>query len=660
MCKLARSLKAYWGVWLAASTLVIGGAGHLLVSVAALPMDALKQQSLVLADSSGQWMHVRVTDGHYRLQPQAPVSANYVNLLLAYEDRRFREHGGIDLAAIARAGINNLTHGQVVSGASTISMQVSRLLRPHQRSFWGKLHQALGALWLERHYSKAQILQMYFTLAPFGGNVQGAEMASRWWFNKPPQSLSLAESALLVALPQRPAKHRPDRYPVLARKARDRVLRKGFESGLLTQQQYFDATHSPLPRQVQPFVQLNHHLADQAETQGLRGVQRVSIQLPLQRELVALAARWPLQAQQNLALVVLDPKGRLLAHVGSQDYFDAQRKGAVDFSRAIRSPGSTLKPLIYAQAETAGVLRYEEVYLDQVTDFGDYTPDNFDKADQGRQSFGDALTRSHNRAAVEALRRLGVLRFSAALANVGVELEGQLGLPAAVGGVGISLQHIAAAYTAFTHQGKSSSASWMQLQQSSPRTLISPSAAKRTSYLLRRAALPGNVARTRTLNNFALKTGTGPRGSDTLSLLYTQDYVVGVWIGSPDNQSIPDASGLSTAAPLALAAKDLLASSPAPQSLAVGPEINPPRLSDPAMRLAFPSDGAELAFPPGARAIRPRLNGGQYPVTVLLNGQHRQHLSGPSDLIRFPSAGFWSMGLQDAQARMAHAQVRVW
>ena len=660
MSWLAKSWRLYWGPWIGALSLLIGGTGHVVISAAALSLEPLQHQSLVLADAQGDWLHVRVAGDAYRLQPQAPVSANTINLLLAYEDRRFRSHFGVDLLALGRAAMNNLLYGQVVSGASTLSMQVSRLLRPHRRNLSGKIGQALGALWLEREYSKSEILQMYLTLAPYGGNVQGIEMASRWWFNKPPQALSLAESALLVALPQRPAKHRPDRFPKLARQARDRVLRKGYESGLLSRAQYLDATHSPLPRQTYGFVQLNHHLADRAEQAGLSGLHVVTLDRHVQRELNALAQQWPLLANQNLAMVALDHEGQLIAHVGSQDYFDSARKGAVDFTQAVRSPGSTLKPLIYAMAETAGVLRYEEAFVDQATHFGGYAPENYDRANQGRHSFGDALTRSHNRAAVEALRRLSPARFAAALTQHSVELHGELGLPMAVGGVGITLEALAASYVPFINQGHSAGQDREAGAGVSVIPMISAAAAERTNYLLRRAALPPGVARQQVLNPFALKTGTGPRGSDTLSVLYTQHYVLAVWVGSPDNEPVAGASGLKTAAPLALAAMDVLPSAKAPQSLATGPTQRAVVAGRAPLELAFPANGAQLAFPPGTRALRPRLNGGEYPITVILNGRHRQQLNSPGDLIRFPSAGFWSMGLQDAQAQRAQAQVRVW
>ena len=655
------SLKRWWGPWLGAMVLVTGLAGDCLIRASALPMQALAQQSLVLATAEDDWLHVRVSGDHYRLQPQGAISQTYIDLLLAYEDRRFWEHGGVDPVAIARAATNNLTHGGIVSGASTLSMQVSRLLRPHTRTLSGKVRQALGALWLERHYSKQAILNAYFTLAPFGANVEGIEMASRYWFNKSPRDLSHAESALLVALPQSPARHRPDRHPVRARAARDRVLRKGFESGLLSYQAYQDATLSPLPARPHRFAQGNHHLADRAHLEGLSGLVTTTIKSAPQDRIRQLARRWPLPEHENLSVLVVDRDGATVAHVGSAGYFDAPRNGGIDFSQRFRSPGSTLKPLIYAMAETAGVLRYEEIYLDAPHDFGGYSPVNFDRSDKGAQTFGDALAQSHNRAAVEALDRLSPATFIAGLRQAGVQVAGETNLSAAVGGIGVTLESLASLYIALLNGGQAKRVDWVARHRALPGyPILSETAAARTNFQLRQAALPNGTPRRGVLNAFALKTGTGPRGSDTLALAYNDSYVVAVWVGSPDNDPRPDSTGLHAAAPLALEALGLLPTSAPPYSVATGAPVPARRVGQPSMHLAFPSDGTELAFPPGERAIKPVIVGAQYPITVVLNDCHVQRLDRPGDVVEFPSAGFWELAYTDAGARELVGRVRVW
>ena len=653
-----KTLKGRWLKLFAATFIVAGLLAQPLVQWAALPMQRLHQQSLVLADKQGDWLHVRLLGDSYRLQPQGEVSQAYINLLLAYEDRRFYQHPGVDPLAIVRATINNLSHGKVVSGASTISMQVSRLLRPHRRTLAGKVRQAMGALWLEAHYSKQEILHAYLTLAPYGANVEGIEMASRYWFDKTPVALSHAEAALLVALPQSPARHRPDRFPKMARAARDRVLRKGFESGLLTRAEYTDATHSPLPSKPVHFAQLNHHLADRAMARQLSGLNLTTLDSAIQRNLNAMVTNWNLPPRVNLSALVLDRDGAVVAHLGSQDYFDVRAKGAIDFSVQARSPGSALKPLIYAFAETAGVLRFEEVYNDQHTDFGGYTPDNFDHSEKGQQTFGDALTRSHNRAAVEALQRLTPAAFESELRARGATLYGDIGLPVAVGGIGLTLQDLAGLYTGLAHGERSTETHWLKSAKPLMRPMNDRSAA-RTSYHLRRVALPGNRARSATLNGFALKTGTGPRGSDALSVVYTRDHVIAVWVGSPDNAELPSHTGLQTAAPIALAILDALGPARPPLSLASGPAIKPDALRQRGMKVVFPGDGLELSFPPGRDAIRPRLTGAEYPLSVVLNGQQLVTLKSPRELLRIPSAGFWTLDIQDARSQHASLELRV-
>ena len=650
--------KNRWLKLFAATFIVVGLLAQPLVHWAALPMERLGQQSLVLADNQGEWLHVRLLGNSYRLRPQGEVSQAYINLLLAYEDRRFYQHPGVDPLAIVRATINNVSHGRVVSGASTISMQVSRLLRPHRRTLAGKVRQAMGALWLEAHYSKQDVLDAYLTLAPYGANVEGIEMASRYWFDKSPVALTYAEAALLVALPQRPAKHRPDRFPKIARAARDRVLRKGFESGLLTLAEYTDATLSPLPGNSVSFAQLDHHLADRAMAKGLSGLNATTLNRTAQRNLNAMSANWALPPGVNVSALVLDTNGAMVAHLGSQDYFNAHASGAVDFSVQARSPGSALKPLIYAYVETAGVLRFEEVYTDQHTDFGGYTPDNFDHSEKGQQTFGDALTRSHNRAAVEALQRLSPAAFESELRARGATLYGDIGLPIAVGGIGLTLQDLAGLYTGLAQGQHSTKAHWLKSAEAVTRPMDDRSAA-RTTYYLRRVALPENRARRSTLNNFALKTGTGPRGSDALSVVYTRDHVIAVWVGSPDNAELPSHTGLQTAAPIALAILDSLGPERPPLSLASGPAIKPDALRQQSMKVVFPGDGLELAFPPGRDAIRPRLTGAEYPVSVVLNGQQLVTLESPRDTLRFPSAGFWTLDIQDARSQHASLALRV-
>ena len=660
MWSLTKSLRKYWGAWLGMITLLAGATGQMWISRHALPLEPLKKQSLVLLDSQDRWLHVRVVDGNYRIEPQGRVSPIYESLLLAYEDRRFWQHGGVDPFAVGRAAIGNLLNASVQSGASTITMQVARLLRPHARSLAGKVEQAAGALWLEQHFTKLEILKAYYTLAPFGANIQGVELGARHWFGKSPKNLSLAEAALLIALPQRPALHRPDLHPERAKEARNRVLRKGFESGLINFSAYQDARESPLPRRPYAFEQLNHHLADRAQKKGLSGYVRTTLNLDLQRDVNRRVAAQHLATNENLSVLITRENGAVIALAGSQDYFDRDRAGAVDFSTRARSPGSTLKPLIYGLAESAGVLRYEHIFRDQPIDFGAYRPDNFDRRNRGDTSFADALIRSDNRGAVEALQRLGVERFVGQMAQAGIALSGEIGLPIAAGGIGVRLEDLAQGYTALLNQGKVHNIRWRRDETLSTYNWMEPDAALRTNHQLRQTSLPEGRARSQTLKHWALKTGTGPRGSDTLAMLYNKNYLISAWIGSPENDALKANTGLRRAAPLALAIADLLPKTGPVASVSTGPAQKNTTWIQKPMKLVFPVDESELALAPGRNTIRPQISDAKYPLNATLNGRHLQILNGPSDHIKFPTPGHWKLVLSDSMARQVTAKIQVW
>lgn len=659
MLRLIKSLRDWFGVWLACLTISIGGGCSALLEQYRLPTERTEIRSLVLRSDDGSWLHVRLTDDYYRIEPNRGVSRVFQDLLLSYEDRRYWLHPGVDPISIIRAFSENLWSGSVVSGASTITMQVSRLLRPHKRSLAGKINQALGALWLEKHYSKSEILQMYYLIAPYGGNVEGVEMAARYWFGKSSSDLSVAEAAMLVAIPQNPYFHSPALFPDQARSARDRVLRKGYESGLLSLQTYQDATHSPLPSAPKSFPKLSHHLADNLQNENRFGYVDTTIRRELQQTANKLALNWPINDNENLGIVVLDKKGAVKAMVGSQDYLNSERLGAVNYTRSARSPGSTLKPLIYSYAETKGVLRYEEVFLDQPTDFGGYAPENFDRTNGGLTSFGEALIRSDNRAAVEALARVTPEAFGSAMESTGVEWRGAVGLPMAAGGVGISLLDLCHLYTSFQNSGVAHPYRFEGKSAVAGHPLFSPLASERTNDLLSSVALPKGRSLTSIQHSFGLKTGTGPRGSDALAIWYDAEHVVCGWIGTPKNQAAPNNSGLSTTAPLVLAISDSLGSTKAIASKKVGPPVQPSPSTESPLKVVFPADGEKLVLPKGRDSISLVVTGATYPLRIRMNEYAIEVLERPSDKLKFSSGGFWNLEIYDASLRTAKLNLAV-
>ncbi|MBS1223299.1 MAG: pbpC, partial [Proteobacteria bacterium] len=311
------------------------------------------QTSALVLDRQGYTLRAfAVPPGVWRL-PARPedVDPLYLTMLRAYEDQRFDAHPGVDPLAAARALGQWLSQGRVVSGASTLTMQAARLLEPHERDLPGKLGEMLRALQLEWRYAKDDILSFYLTLAPFGGNLEGVRAASLAWFGKEPSRLTAAESALLVVLPQAPSRLRPDRFPDRARAARDKVLARMGQLGVLTGWQVEEARQEPLPARLRPLPFRAPHLADRLRAARPDATLHPTfVDRGLQQTLETLARQQQsaLEPESSLAILVVAHRDRrVLAYVGASDFHDPRRAGQVDMVRAVRSPGSTLKPLVY-------------------------------------------------------------------------------------------------------------------------------------------------------------------------------------------------------------------------------------------------------------------------------------------------------------------------
>src|SRR6202012_5902546 len=345
------------------------------------------------------------------------VDPTYLKLLFAYEDRRFYSHSGVDLLALGRAAFQLLTSGHIVSGGSTITMQLARLMEPRrQRSISAKLRQIVRAIDIEREMTKDQILDLYLAMAPYGGNLEGIRAASIAYFGKEPKRLSLSESAMLVALPQSPENRRLDRYPSAARAARDRVLDRMVEAGIVSEAEAAVAKPVPVPRLRKPMPILAPHSADQAMlSEKDAPVIALTLDGSLQQTLEVLARDRAIALGPNISVAILaldNATGDVLARVGSPDYFDDSRAGQVDMTRAVRSPGSTLKPFIYGLAFEDGFVHPESLIDDRPIRFGSYAPENFDMTFQGTVPVRKALQMSLNVPAVALLDRVGASRLS--------------------------------------------------------------------------------------------------------------------------------------------------------------------------------------------------------------------------------------------------------
>src|ERR1700738_3627994 len=394
---------------------IVIATGAWIISLGPLPLTQAPQVSAPIVDRTGRLLRAyAMPDGRWRLPVDARtgVDPGYLKLLLAYEDRRFYSHAGVDPLALARATLQLVTRGQIVSGGSTITMQLARLMEPRrERSVYAKLRQMVRALEIERQLNKDQILDLYLALAPYGGNLEGIRAASIAYFGKEPKRLSLPEAALLVALPQSPETRRVDRYPDAARAARDRVLDRMVEEGLVSRDDAIQAKAALVPGLRRPMPILAPHSSDQAiATVKDAPVIHLTLDASLQKALEALARdrAIALGPEISVAIVAVDNEsGDVLAHVGSPDYFDERRAGQVDMTRAVRSPGSTLKPFIYGLAFEDGFVHPESLIDDRPTRFGSYAPENFDMTFQGTVPVRKALQMSLNVPAVALLDRAG-------------------------------------------------------------------------------------------------------------------------------------------------------------------------------------------------------------------------------------------------------------
>ncbi|EPX83029.1 Multimodular transpeptidase-transglycosylase [Salipiger mucosus DSM 16094] len=461
---MARLLALVLVLW----TLALGrDAADRWIDATELPL-LVQATSPEVRDRNGELLRAyTVEDGRWRMAVTAEaVDPRFTAMLIAYEDKRFARHAGVDAWAALRAAAQGLRHGRIVSGASTLTMQVARLLEEGATGTWrGKLRQVRLALALERRLSKTQILQLYLERAPYGGNIEGLRAATLAWFGKEPRRLTPAESALLVALPQAPEARRPDRHPQAARAARDRVLTRMAAAGVIDSDTARAAMRDPAPESRHPVPMLAPHMADRALAQG-RGRHDLTLDAGLQRQLEALVATHMTGRDVRLsaALVLADHRsGEILASVGSPDYAATRGQGFIDMTRARRSPGSTLKPLVYGLAFDRGLAHPETLIADTPVQFGTYAPQNFDGIFMGEMRAARALQLSRNVPVVRLTEALGPAHLMTALRRAGMAPElpgGAPGLAVSLGGVGVTLEEMVTLYAALANGGTARPLRW--------------------------------------------------------------------------------------------------------------------------------------------------------------------------------------------------------
>jgi len=525
-------------------------------------------------DKNGVW--------RYPITPDE-VSADYLNALLSYEDRWFYYHPGINPVSLLRAAIQNIRCDCIVSGGSTITMQVARRFSPHDRSISGKLQQILRAFQLEWHYSKEEILTLYLNYAPMGGVIEGVAAASQMYLGKPASELSLAESALLAVLPQAPTRLRPDRHPERARAARDKVLKRLYTQGKITLEQLEYAQLENIVALAPSTPQLAPLLSRQLiNSYTNKPVIQTTLDGELQRELQALLAeeiqRFP--EHQSAAILLVDNHERSVkAYLGSADFTDDSRFAHVDMIQATRSPGSTLKPFIYGLAIDQGLIHSASLLRDIPRHLRSYQPDNFAQSFTGPVDATTALRQSLNLPAVQVLEALGPASFSAALENAGTPYlipgDGKPSLALALGGGGFSAWKLATLYSAMANGGEVQALRLITTQEKDldihangsdheKRWLLSPEASWVTLNILRQSR-PGRIRNAALMArhpHMAWKTGTSYGYRDAWAVGVTPTYTMVVWFGRPDGTPSPGQYGAVTALPLLFRLQQRLDPSP--------------------------------------------------------------------------------------------------
>lgn len=547
-----------------------------IISDLLYPVDYSKPYSCSIYDKNDKLVHAFLSvDDKWRLFCELDeISIKLKRAIIQKEDKYFYYHPGINGVAIARALYNNIINAKRTSGASTITMQVARLLEPKQRTYGNKFKEMFRALQLEWHLSKEEILQLYLNLVPMGGNIEGIKAASFLYFNKAPNYLSLAEITTLSIIPNRPVSLRLGRNNLLIEQERNKWLNRFNQSNTFDEQEIEDALNEPLSAFRQEMPRLAPHLSRRLKKlYPAKNIIKSSIDLNMQLTLEKLVKAHNNQLYYkgiyNATALVMDNKSRqVLAYIGSADFNATIDAGQVDGIIAPRSPGSTLKPFLYAMAMDKGVATPKKKLLDIPTYFTNYEPENYDGKFYGEVSLEFALINSLNVPAVRLLDKLGTEEFIELLAACGcyhiAANTNRLGLSVVLGGCGVTLEELTTAYCALANHGAYTNAKYLSADTLfKTKSVVSPAAAFATAEILTkltRPDLPSQWRNTMRMPKIAWKTGTSYGRRDAWSIGFNQQYTIGVWCGNFSGKGIPELSGSSIATPLLLKAFNSLKS----------------------------------------------------------------------------------------------------
>lgn len=648
------------------------------------PVHRGSEVSAIVTDRKGYWLHAFATeDGRWRFSADLDrIDAVFVRELIAIEDKRFWSHWGVDPLAVARAGLGAIQSGRIVSGASTITMQTARLLEPRDRHLGSKIIEMLRALQLERRLTKREILELYLTMAPYGGNLEGVRAASLVYYGREPDRMTPAERAMLIALPQAPEARRPDRRSAAAAHSRSMILKRLVAAGMLQSATAAEAEMAPLIGRRKAFPRFAYHAAAERARQrrGASSAITSTIDIVKQQTAERLLADHIATARDGAtaaAIVVDDRTGEVLASVGSSG-LDAAG-GWIDLTDRTRSPGSLLKPFIYALAFEDGAIGANTIIDDMPRGFGGYRPENFDRTYRGEVRVKDALQHSLNVPAVATLERVGVERFAAMLAETGAKFrrrkraDDRASLAFALGGAGVTLRDVATLYAGLANGGRVKPLKWTIEDEpdiGSVQLFAGDTAARINNILRGTPSLSGRApaALSDSAPIIAYKTGTSYGYRDAWAAGHADGLTVVVWVGRADGAPRPGETGRKAAAPLLFALFDAMSNGQSHRPADGEDETREPGL----VRLAAPSAKAPptILYPVPGSEIYPDAFGGDGVMLAATGGEgdYRWYVDGEE--IKAPatqarpvwrpnSTGFYDIAVVDAHGRAASAKVRV-
>jgi penicillin-binding protein 1C len=528
------------------------------------PIKTNIEYSTIITDDKGEVVHAFLTsDDKWRMKTELDeISPLLRKTIIEKEDRYFFYHPGVNPLAVGRALVKNLLRMKRTSGASTITMQVARLLEPKKRTWFNKIKEMFRAFQLEWKYSKSEILQLYLNLVPYGGNIEGVKSASILYFKKNPDHLSLAEITALSIIPNRPSSLVMGRNNDLIVQERNRWLRRFAKEKIFTQQQINDALEEPLDAWRGSVPKWIPHLAYKLKRQGgpiIRTHINMHNQLQTEKLVQDYVRVLAMKNIRNAAVVVIDNETHnVITYVGSANFHDTTDGGQVNGAAAIRQPGSTLKPLVYGLCIDKGMMTPKSVITDVAVSYDGFAPENYDKEFHGYVTMEYALEHSLNIPAVKGLRMIGVDEMVQQLARCDFKQirkdQRKLGLSMVLGGCGATLEELTGLYSIFANEGKYFKPNFIQTEDKpGGKKILSPAAAFMINEILTkidRPDFPLNWQSTEHMPKIAWKTGTSYGRRDAWSIGYNKKYSVGVWVGNFSALGVPELTGANVATPL--------------------------------------------------------------------------------------------------------------